>query len=69
MKKLINKSLENKIISSLFILTFLSGIALTAFNMTGNIIGTSGTGNRFIGIILFLLGISGFFIYRRLNKN
>jgi len=61
-------SLENKIISGLFILTFLTGIILTTFNLTGNIIGTSGTANKFLGIILFLLGISGFFIYRKLRS-
>jgi len=61
-------SLENKVISGLFILTFLTGIALTTFNLTGNIIGTSGTAHKFIGIILFLLGISGFFIYKKLRS-
>jgi hypothetical protein len=61
-------SLESKIISGLFILSFLTGIFLIPSNLTGNIIGTSGTANKFIGIILFLLGLSGFFIYRKLRR-
>jgi len=64
-------SLENKIISGLFILSFLAGIFLIPSNLTGNIIGTSETVNtahKFIGIILFLLGISGFFIYKKLRS-
>jgi murein DD-endopeptidase MepM/ murein hydrolase activator NlpD len=61
-------SLENKIISGLFILTFLVGIIFTSFNLTGNAISTSNTTHRFIGIILFLLGISGFFIYKKLRS-
>jgi hypothetical protein len=61
-------SLENKIISGLFILTFLTGITLAAFNLTGNIIGTSGTAHKLMGIVLFLLGISGFFAYRKLRS-
>lgn len=63
-----NDSLENKVISSLFILSIAFGVILTTFNLTGNIVGTSGTAHNFIGIILFLLGISGFFIYKKLRS-
>ena len=61
-------SLESKVISGLFILSFLTGIFLISSNLTGNIIGTSGTAHKFMGIILFLLGLSGFFIYRKLRS-
>lgn len=58
-------SLENKVLSSFFILLTGIGLFLTTFNLTGNITGISDTAHKFIGIILFLLGVSGFFIYRK----
>jgi hypothetical protein len=61
-------SLENKVVSGLFILSFLAGILLIPSNLTGHIIGTSGTAHRSFGIILFLLGISGFFISKKLRS-
>jgi hypothetical protein len=63
-----NGSLEGKFISGLFILSFLVGIFLMPSNLTGNVIGTSDTAHRLVGIILFLLGISGFFTYRKLRS-
>jgi hypothetical protein len=61
-------SLEGKVISGFFILSFLAGLVLIPLNLTGNIIGTSGTAHKLIGIILTLLGISGFFIYKKLSQ-
>ncbi|MCX6751096.1 MAG: hypothetical protein NTZ83_06570 [Candidatus Pacearchaeota archaeon] len=70
-KKYVKKSkdtLENKVISGIFILIFTFSLFLLSPNLTGNIIGISETGRRFIGIILFLLSISGFFIYKKLRS-
>lgn len=62
-------SLENKIISSLFIFLIFMGIILTTFNLTGNVVGNLNNGSsKFIGIILFLLGLSGLFIYKKLRS-
>lgn len=61
-------SLEGKVIPSIFIFLFTFSLLLLSPNLTGNIIGTSETGQKFIGIILFLLGISGFFIYKKLRS-
>jgi hypothetical protein len=68
--RLINNknSLENKIISGLFVFVIVFGIILTTFNLTGNVIGKSEIGHSFIGAVLFLFGISGFFIYNKLRK-
>jgi hypothetical protein len=63
-----NNSLQSKIISGLFILSFLAGIFLIPFNLTGNIISISTAGGKLLGIILFLLGISGFFTYKKLRS-
>jgi len=62
-----SKTLE-KIVSGIFIFSVLVGLFLSAGNLTGNIIGISGTGGRFFGIILTLFGISGFFIHKKLSK-
>jgi len=71
-KKYIKKSkdtLENKVISGMFIFIFLASIFFLSTNITGNTIGNiTESGSKFIGIILFLLGISGFFIYRKLRS-
>jgi hypothetical protein len=61
-------SLEKRIVSGIFILIFTFSLFLLSPNLTGNIIGISETGGRFIGIILFLFGISGFFIYKKLRS-
>ena len=60
------KTLE-KIISGIFILSFITGLLLIPNNLTGNILGTFGTTHRFFGIILVLIGVSGFFIVRKLR--
>jgi len=64
-----DNSLEGKIISGLFILSFLAGVFLIPYNLTGNVVGNlNKSSSSFIGIILFLLGISGFFIYKKLRS-
>ncbi len=63
-----NRSLE-KIISGIFIFSFLSGLFLFSGSLTGNVIGNiTKTSSSLLGIILFLLSISGFFAYRKLRK-
>ncbi len=70
-KKHVKKSketLENKVISGMFIFSFLGGLVLSSGNITGNIIGNiTESGSRFLGIILFLFGIGGFFTYKKLR--
>lgn len=61
-----NKSLE-KIISGIFIFSFLVGLFLSSGNLTGNVIGNSGTWNNILGVVLILGGIGGFFIYKKLK--
>jgi hypoxanthine phosphoribosyltransferase len=61
-----SKGLEN-IISGIFIFSFLVGLFLSSNNLTGNVIGSSGTGHKLFGMILVLVGIGGFFVYRKLK--
>lgn len=61
-----NRSLE-KIISGIFILSFLAGLFLSSGNLTGNVVGGSGTAHKLLGIILVLVGMGGFFVYRKLK--
>jgi len=56
-----------KIISGIFIFSFLVGLFLSSNSLTGNVIGSSETAHRFLGIILVLIGISGFFVSRKLK--
>lgn len=62
-----SKGLEN-IISGIFIFSFLVGLFFSSNNLTGNVIGTSGSFHKLIGIILVLFGIGGFFVYRRIRR-
>ena len=69
MKNKKDNSLENKIISGIFIVSSLAGLFFLSLNVTGNVIGSlNKSSSNFIGIMLFLLGISGFFIYRKLRR-
>lgn len=61
-----NKRLE-KIVSGIFVFSFLAGLFLSSGNLTGNVIGNSGAGNKLLGIVLILFGIGGFFVYRKLK--
>lgn len=61
------KSFLEKIVSGIFVLSFLAGLFLSSNSLTGNVIGTPGNFHKLIGIILILVGISGFFIYRKLR--
>jgi len=56
-----------KIISGIFIFSFLIGLFFSSGNLTGNVIGNSGTGSKFLGIVLVLVGIGGFFVYKKLK--
>jgi len=62
-----SKNLEN-IVSGIFILSFLAGLFLTSGSLTGNIIGNSGTIHKFLGIALIIIGIGGFFIYKKYKR-
>jgi len=67
-KKQVSKknSLEGKLISGIFILSFLAGLFFLSSNLTGYAIGTSEESHNLFGIFLTLLGVSGYFIHRRL---
>ncbi len=71
-KKYVKKSkdtLENKVISGISILIFLASIFFLSTNITGNVIGNMNkVGSNIMGIGLFLLGIFGFFIYKKLRS-
>jgi hypothetical protein len=71
-KKHVQKSkgtLENKVISGIFGLMFLSSLFLISSNITGSFIGNiNKAGSSLLGIILFLSSISGFFAYRKLRS-
>jgi hypothetical protein len=61
------KSLEEKVVLGVFISLFIFSLFLLSPNLTGNIIGNlDKSGSNFLGIILFFLGIFGFFISKRL---
>jgi hypothetical protein len=62
-----SNSLEGKIISEIFILSFIIGLFFLSPNLTGNVIGISQSKNNLLGIVLTLTGIFGFFIYRKLK--
>jgi hypothetical protein len=68
-KEPINRSknnLEGKIISAIFILSVIAGLFLLSFSMTGNVIGSTPSKNPiFFDIGFILLGITGFFAYRK----
>lgn len=57
-----------KIVSGIFVFSFLAGLFLSSNNLTGNIIGNSESAHKLLGIILIFVGIFGFFIYRRKLK-
>jgi len=61
-----NSGTLEKIVSGVFVLSFLVGLFLSSGNLTGNAIGSSGSFHKLIGIILILVGIGGFFVYRKL---
>jgi len=60
------KTLE-KIVSSIFIFSFLAGLFLSSSLVTGNIISTSPESRSLMGIILTVLGITGLVIYKKLK--
>ena len=62
-----NSGTLERIVSGVFIFSFLVGLFLSSNNLTGNVIGSSGTAHKLFGIILVLVGIGGFFIYRKLK--
>jgi hypothetical protein len=62
-----DSTLEGKVVSVVFLLSFLASLFFLSPNLTGNSIGTLSKGSSsFLGGILFLLGISGFFITKKL---
>lgn len=58
-------SLERKVISSVFIFLMAIGILFSAPSITGNIVGTNNIFSYGVGILIFIIGIFGFFFYRR----
>lgn len=64
-----NSNLEKKVLTSILGLVFLASIFFLSLNLTGNVIGhISKAGSNIIGIVLFLLSVFGFFIYRKLSS-
>lgn len=62
-------SLENKLISGLFILSFFAGLFLISPSLTGNVIGNSNILiSNISGVALILGGTIGFFIYKKYYK-
>lgn len=62
-----NRSLE-KVISGIFVFSFLVGLFFSLGNLTGNVIGNSfSEGNKILGIVLILIGVVGFFVYKKLK--
>jgi hypothetical protein len=60
------KSLE-RIISGIFLFSFFVGLFLSSGNLTGNVVGSSGTESKLLGIGLILIGVGGFFVYKKLK--
>ncbi len=56
-----------KIISGIFIFSFVLGLFLSRGDLTGNVVGNSETAHKVLGIVLVLIGIGGFFVYRNLK--
>jgi len=62
-------SLEGKLISGFFILSFIAGLLLMSPNITGNVIGSKLNNFNFFGIGLILFGILGIFISKKFKKH
>jgi hypothetical protein len=62
-------SLEKKLFSAIFLAFFISGLFFSLPTLTGNVIGSFGTGNKLLGIVLIFFGIGGFFIYNLFKKD
>lgn len=67
-EKVSKKSSLEKIISGVFVFSFVVGLFLSSNVLTGNVIGNSGGGQKILGIILTLVGIGGFFVYRKFRE-
>ena len=60
--------LEKAVGATTAIIGFIAGLFFLSFNITGNVIGLSQASSSWIGIILFLIGLIGAFIYFRKNR-
>ena len=61
-------SLESRIVSGIFILSFLAGLFFISPILTGNIIGIFENKSNFLGPLLIIIGIVGFFVYKKVKK-
>ena len=68
-KKGINhKTIESKILNSIFVLCTIVGLFFVYPNLTGGVIGFFDNSSNIIGLVLFVLGILGVFVYNNLRR-
>ncbi|MCA9488000.1 MAG: hypothetical protein KC516_03495 [Nanoarchaeota archaeon] len=58
-------SLENKVVSSVFIGFAIAGLFFATPSLTGNVISSNAASSNFLGALLFILGIIGFYFNKK----
>jgi len=67
-KQIKKSGVLEKIVSGIFAFSFLFGLFLSSNNLIGNIVGTFNIKNNFLGLILIVIGITGFLIRKKFSK-
>lgn len=63
-----SQSLESKVITGFFTLSFLAGLFLSISTMTGNVVRASSPNLNFAWPVLVIVGIFGFYVMRKYKK-